>query len=162
MTAVQHAFARGATASGRGSARLSPGPSRTLLLLIVGVAVTVAALAGDAAVEAAAVQAAGEDLTRLMRFMAAIKGVLALAALAALVWRLGVPIAAARFMAYGLASAAMGAGPPLIWMMAHVGLGALLLHGGLLASVLLLWHDPAVADRLARLLPARARPGRLP
>lgn len=156
MTAVQHVFAREAAASSRGSVRLSPVISRSLLLLIICAAVAAAALVGDATTRTAAVQAAGEDLTRLMRFMAAIKGMLALAALAALLWRLGVPVAVTRFLTYGATAAAMGAGPVLIWTMVHVGLGALLLHGGLLASVLLLWNDPAVADRLARMLPSRA------
>ena len=163
MTAVQHAFARGATRPRRGSAALSPAASRTLLLLIVCAAVAAGALTVDATARAAAVRAAGGDLTRLMRFMAAIKGVLALAALAGIVWRLGAPVSAARLLAYAAASAAMAAGPLLIWTMAHVGLGALLLHGGLLAAGLLLWHDPAVADRLAGMLPSRGvRPDRAP
>lgn len=156
MTAVQHAFDRSAPAWSRGRARVSSPLSRAILLLIVAAALAGGVMTADTAAKAAAAQAAGEDLTRLMRFMAAIKGGLALAALAGVVWRLGTPVSMTRFVAYGAACAAMGAGPGLIWTMTHVALGALLLHGGLLVAVLMLWRDPAVADRLAAMLPSRA------
>jgi hypothetical protein len=39
--------------------------------------------------------------------------------------------------------------------MAHVAAGAVLLHAGLLATVVLLWRDPAVGQRLASLVAAR-------
>jgi hypothetical protein len=99
----------------------------------------------------------GADLTRLMRFLAAIKGVMALAASAAVLWRLGVAISLPLFAAYAVTCAAMAAGPGLIWSMSHVALGALLLHGGLFATVLLLWNDPAVGARLADMVAARRR-----
>jgi hypothetical protein len=49
----------------------------------------------------------------------------------------------------------MAAGPVLIWGMVQVGAGALLLHAGLLASLLLLWRDPVVGARLAALVAKR-------
>ena len=49
----------------------------------------------------------------------------------------------------------MAAGPVLIWDMVHIRLGALLLHGGLLATALLLWRDPAVGARLVALVTRR-------
>jgi hypothetical protein len=49
----------------------------------------------------------------------------------------------------------MAAGPVLIWDMAHVGIGAALLHGGLLAMVLLLWRDAAVGARLSAIIATR-------
>ena len=121
-----------------------------------------AALAGYLATTPhAAVLAASHDgaaLTRLMRFMAAVKMLLAAAALAAVVWRLGAPVSLAWYGAYAAAAAAMAAGPGLIWGMVHVGAGALALHGGLLASVLLLWRDPETPRMLAAAV-ARRRQG---
>lgn len=46
----------------------------------------------------------------------------------------------------------MMAGPGLIWGLAHIGLGALLLHAGLAATLILLWCDPQVGTRLATLV----------
>jgi hypothetical protein len=91
----------------------------------------------------------------LLRAMALLKAMAALGVSAAILWRLGSPIGAARFGAYACACCAMAAGPMLIWTMVHIGLGALLLHGGLLSALILLWRDPAVADRLARLVAMR-------
>lgn len=104
---------------------------------------------------AAAVAQAGSELTRLLRFMALLKATMALGALAAVSWRLGVAVRPAWLAAYLLAGAGMAAGPGLIWGMAHVGLGALLLHGGLFGAIVLLWRDPAVSARLGAALDAR-------
>jgi hypothetical protein len=49
----------------------------------------------------------------------------------------------------------MAAGPGLIWGMAHIGLGAILLHGGLFATIILFWRDPAVGAQLARIVDRR-------
>jgi len=128
---------------------------------LIGV-VASAALAGYLATEphaaALAVSHDGAALTRLMRFMAAVKMLLAAAALAGVVWRLGAPVSLAWFGAYAAAAAAMAAGPGLIWGMVHVGAGALALHGGLLASLVLLWRDPETARMLAAAV-ARRRQG---
>ena len=87
--------------------------------------------------------------------MAVLKAMMAAGATAAVLWRFGVPVKPLRFAAYAVSCGAMWAGPGLIWSMARVGTGALLLHGGLLACVLLLWRDPAVAARLASMVTAR-------
>ena len=97
----------------------------------------------------------GADLTRILRFMAVIKAVIVIAGVAAVTWRLGLAISLPRFMAYAVAGAAMAFGPGLIWSMAHVGIGALLLHGGLFATIILLWRDPQISARLAVLVAAR-------
>jgi hypothetical protein len=133
----------------------SPALARAGILLVVTAALAAGYLATGGAATAAAVAHDGAALTRLMRFMAALKGGLALGAAAAVVWRLGAAVTVPWFAAYALACGAMAAGPGLIWGMAHVGLGALLLHGGLLASILLLWRDPVVGNRLAALVDAR-------
>jgi hypothetical protein len=78
-----------------------------------------------------------------------------MAASAAVLWRLGAAISLPGFVAYAVTCALMAAGPGLIWGMAHIGLGALLLHGGLFATILLIWFDPAVSARLAGILATR-------
>jgi hypothetical protein len=130
---------------------------RVALLLVVAAALAGGVLATGHAQAARAVAQAGDDLTRLLRAMAAIKLLLAAGAIAAVAWRLGNAVTAPRFAAYACASAAMAAGPGLIWDMAHVAAGALLLHAGLLTALLLLWRDPAVAARLADLVRRRRR-----
>jgi hypothetical protein len=134
-----------------GSAARRPvqAPAARLCLIL---AVAAGAGAGFAATgqgaAAHAIAAAGPDLTRLLRAMAVIKVLLAGLAGAAVFWRLGGPVGLARLAAYAAASFAMAAGPGLIWGMCHFGAGALLLHGGLLATILLLWRDPATARLL--------------
>ena len=98
-----------------------------------GAIVAGAALAGLAtsAEEAArAAQAAGPELTRLLQAMAGLKLIFAGGLLAFTYWRLAVAAPTWRLACYATAGAAMAAGPVLIWEMAHVGLGALLLHSG--------------------------------
>ena len=137
------------------SLHVSGRASRVLLLAVV----AVSALAGFAATgqhaAAQAVSDAGPELTHLLRAMAGLKMLFAAAAVGAIAWRLAVPAGWVRLAGYGLASACMAAGPGLIWDMAHVRLGALLLHGGLLAGVLLLWRDPATSIRLHRTIATR-------
>jgi hypothetical protein len=136
------------TAPRVGVGLVSPLMARAVFLLVLASA-AVLAFAAPAAVPHDA------DLVRLLRFMAAVKAVLALGAAGAVVWRLGVGVTLPWFAAYALAGAAMAAGPGVIWGMAHVGLGAVLLHGGLAGTVLLLWRDQAAAGRLAAILAAR-------
>lgn len=99
----------------------------------------------------------GADLTRVLRFLAAIKGAIAIAGLATVLWRLGAAISLPWFAAYAVTCAAMASGPGLIWSMSHIALGALLLHGGLFGTMILLWRDPAIGARLAVIVAARRR-----
>ncbi len=133
---------------------VSPSRARAALIVIAALAFVGGFLPGTEAASQAA-SLADPDLTRLLRAMAAIKALLAAGAISAVVWRLGVPVALRWFVAYALACSAMSAGPGLIWGIAHVGIGALLLHGGLLACVVLLWRDPAVEWRLEALVSSR-------
>jgi hypothetical protein len=131
---------------------LAPGVARAILLAVI----TIAFLAGCHFTGGPAAAAhAGPALARLLRFMAVVKAGIALAACAAVLWRLGAAITLPWFTAYAVSAAAMAAGPGLIWGMAHVAPGALLLHGGLIATVLLVWRDPAVASRLAHMVAAK-------
>ena len=129
--------------------------ARAALLLVLAAAVAAGLFATGAQASAHASLEAGADLTRLLRGMAVIKGLMASCAVAGVVWRLGSAATLAWAAAYAAACAAMGAGPGLIWGMVHVGAGALLLHGGLLACLIMLWRDPVVATRLAVLVAAR-------
>lgn len=100
---------------------------------------------------------AGWDWARLLRGMAALKALMAVAAAAAVFWRIGAPTGTARLAAYVAAGAIMMVGPGLIWGLWHIALGAALLHAGLLATLLLLWRDPHVGARLALLVEARRK-----
>jgi hypothetical protein len=134
---------------------ISPTLVRAALLLIIATALLAGFFATGGPATTAAVAHDGAALTRLMRFMAVLKAALAVGAAVAVLWRLGAAITLPWFAAYALAAAGMAAGPGLIWGMVHVGTGALLLHGGLFASILLLWRDPVVGERLGALVTAR-------
>lgn len=126
-----------------------------MLALMISAAVASYALATDSE-SAAAIRAADPDLVRLLRGMALIKMGMCACAAAGVLWRLRAsPVGAGRFVAYGLACAAMAAGPAFIWNMESLRAGAALVHGGLLAAIVVLWTDPAVSARLATLLAAR-------
>ncbi len=129
--------------------------ARPLLLIVIAAAVAAAfMLTGHDQAERAVAEAGG-DLTRLLRAMAAIKMVVAVAVTAGILWRLGSAATPPWLIAYALACAAMAAGPVLIWQMAYVGSGTLLLHGGLLSALVLLWRDPVVGSRLLAAIAAR-------
>lgn len=128
---------------------------RSFFLAAIACGIVAGAVLGNGADSVAAVQAAGADFTRLMRAMAVLKALMACGAGAAVWWRLGAATPPAWLVAYAAAGGAMAAGVPLIWGMVHSGPGALALHGGLAASILLLWRDRAVGQRLAQAIEAR-------
>lgn len=134
---------------------VQPWGPRALLLLVIAAALVAGFAITDAATTHRAVTLAGPDLTRLLRGMALLKLLMASAAVAAILWRLGTAIRPGWLAAYLAACAVMTSGPGLIWDMDYLRTGALLLHGGLAATVVLLWRDPAVARRLADLVAAR-------
>jgi hypothetical protein len=129
--------------------------ARTLIVA----ATMVAAFAGFAAcgtdASAHAVLQAGPDLTRLLRAMAGLKFLMAVGAMAVVWWRLGAAASLPWLAGYTAAGMAMAAGPGLIVSMAHVGAGALLLHAGLGATLVMLWRDPAMGARLQEALARR-------
>ncbi len=134
---------------------LNPAAARTLLVGVLVLAGVAGFVATSPAAASAATTAAGRELTHLLRAMAGLKALFAAGAAAVTYWRLGSAITWPRLAAYALAVAAMAAGPGLIWDMAHVRLGAALLHGGLFATVVLLWRDPAMSARLSASIAAR-------
>ena len=135
----------------------SPRWRRGLLLAALAAGAGWALYATSATDTAEAVARAGGELTRLLRFMALLKVLLAMGALIGVWWRLAIPATPGWLLAYLAAGTALAAGPVLIWGMAHVGLGALLLHGGLFATLVALWRDPAVAAKLGTMIAARRR-----
>lgn len=139
------------------SSSIPAGVARPLLFWIIGAAVLAGLFATDQSTTTAAVTQAGDDLTRLLRAMALIKAGIGALAVAGVWWRFGGGVGRIWFTAYGVACAAMAAGPALIWRMDHVVSGSVLLHGGLFGLLVLLWRDPEVARRLSALIAARRR-----
>jgi hypothetical protein len=133
----------------------SPLIARTLLFAVIALAFAGGLLATPTADTARLIASDGGAWANLLRAMAALKMLFAGAAAAAVLWRLGAPITAPRWSGYALAAAATWTGPGLIWGLAHIALGALLLHGGLIATALLLWRDPAMRARLSELVARR-------
>jgi hypothetical protein len=125
------------------------------MIVVIGVAAAAGVLATSAEASSLAYAQAGADLTRLLQAMALLKAILALGVVAALLWRLGEGVTLPSLALYALAAGAMVAGPGVVWGMVYVRTGAALLHGGLLVTAVLLWRDPVVAARLARLLSER-------
>ncbi len=156
MTDVRFSQALTLSTSLRHPRRLfTPRLSRILLTSIVIVSAGLSLTLADVDATSSAVAQGGSELTRLLRFMAVIKGAIALGVVGAVLWRLGSEITLGRFAAYSVGCAVMVSGPGLIWDMTHVGLGALLLHGGLFGLIVLLWRDPAIPVRLEAALARR-------
>ena len=137
-----------------GANALSPAKARALLALVIAASFAVGLLATGTEASASAIALDGADLTRLLRAMALLKALIAVGMVAAVMWRLGSPVTLAWWAAYALACGGAAAGPGLIWRMAYVGEGALTLHAGLLAGLILLWRDPAVSARLTMMVDA--------
>lgn len=130
---------------------------RTALLLLTLAAAALGFLATDPAATAAAMRGAGPDLARVLRGMAMLKVGFAGLALAAVLWRFTRPVPTGWATAYGAAAAAMAAGPGLVWQLAHLITGSILLHAGLLATIVLLWRDPVLSAQLSLAVAAKRR-----
>ncbi len=156
---VSSAVSSSASAGSVPSARLAALPLPNVARAVIVGLVAAAAVAGFAATSTQAASAtgasAGSELTYLLRAMALLKTLFAGAATGAVLWRLAVPVTWPRLGAYAAGCAAMAASPGLIWSMAHVQAGAVLLHGGLFATVIILWRDPATANRMNAAVAAR-------
>jgi len=111
-----------------------------LAAVMVGAAMGFAVTSAPAASQA--VSDAGAELTRLLRAMALIKVVLAAGVVWLIAWRLRFPVNPLLAAGYIAGAAVMAIGPGLIWDMAHVALGALLLHGAGALLLVLFWRDP--------------------
>ena len=152
--AVVHAQAQPAASSSR-DGFVKPVIAKTLLLVVIALAAAGGIYATDSATTARVIAGAGGDWANLLRAMAALKLLFVGAASAAVMWRLGAPISATRWVCYALAAGVAWTGPGLIWGLAHIALGALLLHGGLFAMAILVWRDPATRARLSEIIARR-------
>lgn len=126
------------------------GPRAGLVLL------TLAAVGGALALGPGST-AIEPDLARVIRCMAAIKGVFAVAAFAACLWRLGRPAPGWRGAVYVAGPPLMAAGSLALWTMQFFGPAALGLHAGLIAVV-----AAALTDRDFIVLARRASAGASP
>lgn len=97
------------------------------------------------------------ELATLLRFMAVVKAAMALGAAALVGWRFGSPVRAATALAYIAGASSMAAGAGLIWQLGHIGAGALLVHGGLLALAGIAWLDRTGWDQAAGAISASIR-----
>jgi hypothetical protein len=89
----------------------------------------------------AASPAADVELDLLLKFMAAIKAVMALGAIALIAWRLGFAAHARLKLTYCASASAMAAAPALIWFTPTVTAGALLFHTGLILFLATAYFD---------------------
>ena len=101
-------------------------------------------------------------LIMLLRFMAVLKALCAVGAVALAAWRLRRPTPGTLAFGYLAAVALMAASPLLIWDIADLVAGAMLFHAGLLLFAGLAWADGRSwkglpARRLAR-APGMKRP----
>lgn len=134
---------------------ISPTAARVALLLVAGIFVVLGFMVTDQGAVTSAIQEAGPDLTRLTRFMMTTKLAAALCAGGVVYWRLGAPIHLLRLALYTIPIAMMAFGPGLIWNMVYIAPGAGMIVGGIIMTVLLLWRDKAVGQRLDILIKAR-------
>jgi len=104
-------------------------------------------LAGHSAVD--------PELALLLRFMAGVKAMMAVAAGALAAWRFGHPVRPAVGMGYVVAVSGMAAGAALIWQLEHVAVGAVMVHGGLATLAILGWLDRAGWARGVYAMPLR-------
>jgi hypothetical protein len=133
--------------------------SRGVLLALAATAgVAGFAWTGDEAASRAA-QSAGSELAHLLQMMAALKAVFAVGALWLADWRLRQPISPRAAAGYMAGVAMMSAAPGLIWCLAHVVLGAILMHAGLAVLIVLACNDSAVPAVLRRAPRLQARHG---
>ena len=133
--------------------RASAVPYRAVLLAVTVVAATAGFTLTGVEASHAAVRNAGSELVHLLRMMALLKVGLAAAATWLADWRLRQPLAPRLAGAYLAAAGLMAMGPGLIWDMAHVVLGAVLLHAGLAMLIVLACTDGGVAWRFLRRRP---------
>ncbi len=130
--------------------------TRALVLIVAVLGLTAGFLATGDDASMHARQAAGPELTHLLQMMAGLKLALALGAAVLIDWRLRQPAGPMAAAGYLVALGLMSAGPGLVWGMAHVMLGAGLLHAGLLTLIVLSCKDDGMWSRMRRVT-SRAR-----
>ena len=125
------------------------GIGRLVLVLVAAAALMVGLAPWDTASSQAAVQA-DPELAMLMRFMAALKGSMALAGLALIGWRLGYETSPRLNLAYLATAALLVSGSGFIWRINTVVEGAIAFHAGLGLLIFLGCVDSGVHAALGR------------
>jgi hypothetical protein len=80
-------------------------------------------------------------LARLLRGMALIKGMIAIAAVGAVFWRLAWPVSKIGAAAYLISSWAIAGSTMLIWQLSYIVPAALLFHAAALSLLLVSWRE---------------------
>jgi hypothetical protein len=80
-------------------------------------------------------------LARLLRAMALIKGIISIAAAAAVFWRLAWPVSRAVAASYLLACWAIAGSTMLIWQLSYIVPAALLFHAAAMSLLLVSWRE---------------------
>ncbi len=133
-------------------------PSRSFAARLAALALAAMfGLAASLAAELGAGAGADADLERLMQAMAALKGIIAAALIAAMGWRVSMPASPASLALYLLAAAAMTSGVGLMWRMSHLAETAFLMHAGLFGAIFLLLRDRTIIARIEQEIARRAR-----
>lgn len=143
------------------AARPAAPASATLLLratLLLGCLAAVA-LAAAFGRPAASLQA-DPDLAFLLRGMAAIKAALVLAALAAVLWRLGHPVTQKAAQAYGVGVWLMAAACVLVWRLTSIPFAAIVFHLGEFTLLFTAWRDVPALRQARQTAALSARPNR--
>ena len=119
--------------------RLLGAAGRLRFLLVVGA--LLAAGAAHVAGDPTAYLQTDPKLGILLRGMAVIKAMISLAAMAALWWRFGRPIAPATAAVYLVAAWMTAGASMLVWQLWHIGVGAVAFHAGELTLLLVAWRE---------------------
>jgi hypothetical protein len=80
-------------------------------------------------------------LARLLRAMAVIKGMLALAALGAVLWRFGWSVSKPAAFTYIVGSSVLTGSSMLIWQLTYIPLAAVLFHAAALCMLVVCWRE---------------------
>jgi hypothetical protein len=80
-------------------------------------------------------------LARLLRGMAAIKGMIALAALVAVLWRFGWPTSKGAAVVYVCGTSVLAGSAMLIWQLTSILIAAALFHLGALSMLVVGWRE---------------------
>lgn len=112
-------------------------PLRTALMAGCAIAIGIAADVGDPS----GFTHADPALSRLLRGMALIKGVIAIAIVAAVWWRFGRPVFRSATAGYLLGSWILMGSTALIWQLSWIPLAAILFHAAALSMLFVSWRE---------------------
>jgi hypothetical protein len=80
-------------------------------------------------------------LARLLRGMALIKGMIAIAAVGAVFWRLAWPVSKIGAATYLISSWALAGATMLVWQLSYIVPAALVFHAAALSLLLISWRE---------------------